>query len=497
MCGVIGIFSNQPVAVDVVRGLNALQHRGIQSSGLIIYDSFQNIFTSPIRGVGASTDVFRNVNIHERRDNVAIGHNRYATSGDDLTKDAQPLYIQKPGLALAHNGQISNYVQLRKRLEEQRSYTFFTNVDAEALLFAFAQNLIELKSYKAVDTPTFVREKCFPALEKTMNPKSEYAANGAFSAVAIIANRGLLAFKDPHGIRPLCFAKKDDGALKQYAFASETTAFHFLKGFQEFHELAPGEAIFIDFDFNIYHNKIQDAGEKNCPFEAVYFSQVDSNYRGNQVYDLRFELGLVLAENFPEMKDCVDVVIPVPKSPIPAAIALANAWEKPYGGIVPRPSHSSVRAFQQDGKKREKSIDDKLLFVRSHIQDKRIALIDDSIVRGETSKKIVKRLFSLGATEVHLFSTFPPYIGICPFGIDTPTEEELLVNANTKEDIEIARREIGATTLHYLSSEKMLKSVNLNSETACLGCTTKQYPIDIQDYSDFQLLRKKHREIAR
>lgn len=497
MCGVIGILSNRPVAVDAVGGLNALQHRGIQSSGLISYDSSQNTFTSPIRGVGASTDVFRNMNLHKRLDNIAIGHNRYATSGNDLTKDAQPLYIQKPGLAMAHNGQISNYVQLRKRLEEQRSYTFFTNVDAEALLFAFAQNLIELKSYEAVDTPTFVREKCFPALEKTMNPKCEYSAIGAFSAVAIIANRGLLAFKDPHGIRPLCFAKKYDGNLKQFAFASETTAFHFLKGFQEFHELEPGEAIFIDFDFNVFRHKIQSADEKSCPFESVYFSQVDSNYRGDQVYDLRFELGLMLANNFPELKDSTDIVIPIPKSPIPAAIALANAWEKPYGGIVPRPSHSSVRAFQQDGKKRKKSIDDKLLFVRSHIQGKRIALVDDSIVRGETSKKIIKKLFSLGAEKVHLLSTFPPYIGICPFGVDTPTEEELLVNANTKEDIEKARQKIGATSLHFLPVEKMLQSVNLNCETACLGCTTGQYPINIQDYADFQILRTKHRQMTR
>jgi len=493
MCGIIGIISNKPVCEDLVRGLHALQHRGIQSSGMISYNSLKRKFSSPIRGQGSSTEVFRNTKLSNIVDNIAIGHNRYATSGDNVLIDAQPIYIQKPGVAISHNGQIANYLSLREKLEKQQSYSFFTNCDVEALLFALSQNLIEEKSYQAKDTPSFVKEKLFPALEKTMSTKSKYHAIGAYSTVAIISNHGLLAFKDPHGVRPLSFAKKEKNKTIQYVFTSETTALHFLKDFQDSYELKPGEAIFIDFDLNVYHKKINQQQEKVCPFESVYFAQVDSKLNGQQVYDARYKLGSALAEHYSELRNIVDTVIAVPKSPIPAAIAIANKWNKPYGGIIARPSHSPIRAFQQDAKKRKKSIDDKLLFIKSRINKKSIALVDDSIVRGETSKKVVHKLYELGAREVHLFSTYPPYIGICPGGIDTPTQEELLLNNNSKQDIERARKKIGATTLNYLPLEKMLKAVNLTLETACLGCTKRQYPFDMGDYSRFQELRKKYR----
>lgn len=492
MCGVIGIIGNEPVCKELVRGLHALQHRGIQSSGMISYSSVEGKFSPPIRGQGSSTEVFRSVQ-GSPRDNVAIGHNRYATSGDDPSRDAQPIYIQRPGLAIAHNGQIANYTGLRRKLEMLGSYSFFTNCDVETLLFALAQNLILEKSNQAADTPSFVREKLFPALKRTMDSREEYSVKGSYSIVAIVANHGLLAFKDPHGVRPLSFARKEQGGIVQYAFASETTAFHFLKGFQNFQELSPGEAIFVDFNLQVYSEKIRPQQEKFCPFEIVYFAQVDSELRGQKVYDARYKLGQSIASAFSHLKDRVDAVMPVPKSPIPAAIALANAWRKPYGGIVPRPSHAPIRAFQQEARRRKQSIDEKLIFIRSHINRKRIGLVDDSVVRGETSKDVVSKLYDLGAEEVHLFLTFPPYIGICAGGIDTPLQEELLLNGNKKEDIEQARRFIGATTLNFLPSEQMLNAVNLTSETACLGCTQKKYPFDMSGYSEFQELRKKHR----
>lgn len=493
MCGIIGIISNKPVCHDLVRGLHALQHRGVQSTGLISFNSPGSKFSPPIRGEGSSTEVFRHAE-PSAADNVAIGHNRYATSGDDPSRDAQPIYIQRPGLAIAHNGQIANYMSLRERLKKQGSYSFFTNCDVEALLFALAQNLIGQNSHQARDTSSFVKEELFPALKKTMDSQAEYPAIGAYSIVAIISNHGLLAFKDPHGIRPLCFAKKENDGTLQYAFASETTAFHFLRGFQDFRELGPGEAIFVDLNLNIYTEKISPQQQKFCPFEIVYFAQVDSELREQKVYDARFKLGLALAASYSELKDRVDAIMPVPKSPIPAAIAMANAWNRPYGGIVPRPSHSPIRAFQQDAERRRRSIDEKLIFIRSHINKKKIGLVDDSVVRGETSKDVVAKLYALGAKEVHLFLTYPPYIGICPGGIDTPLEEELLLNNDSKEDIERARKLIGATTVNFLPLKKMLKAVNLTPETACLGCTQKQYPFDISGYAGFQELRKKHRE---
>jgi amidophosphoribosyltransferase len=493
MCGVVGIISNKPVRQDVVRGLHALQHRGIQSSGLISYHSLEGKFSAPIRGAGSSTEVLRHAQL-STVDNVAIGHNRYATSGDDPSKDAQPIYIQRPGVALAHNGQIANYMALREKLERHGLYSFFTNCDAEALLFALAEDLIQQKSHQASDTPSFVRQKLFPALRKVMDRRARYSTTGAFSAVAVVSRHGLLAFKDPHGVRPLSFARRVKRGTVQYAFASETTAFHFLGGFGGFRELGPGEAIFVDFDLKVYSQKINPQGEKFCPFEIVYFAQVDSELRGQKVYDARYKLGQAIARVYAGLQDRVDAVMPVPKSPIPAAIALANHWGKPYGGIVPRPSHAPIRAFQQEASRRKQDIDDKLIFIRSHINKKRIGLVDDSVVRGETSREVVSKLLDLGAKEVHLFLTYPPYIGICAGGIDTPLQEELLLKGDSPRDIERARGFIGATTLNFLPLREMLTAINLSPETACLGCTRRQYPFDLSDYSRFQKLRKKHRQ---
>ena len=492
MCGIIGIIGNRPVSREVVRGLQALEHRGIQSSGLISYSSAAQRFSYPIRGAGSGSDVFRRVRLSPR-DNVAIGHNRYATSGDDSTKDAQPMYIQRPGLALAHNGQIANYMKLRERLEQRGLYSFYTNCDAEALLFALAENLSQMRSERVTDTPAFVQHKLFPALRKTMDHRSKYSVVGAYATVMVVANHGLLAFKDPHGVRPLNFARKKSGRSMQYAFASETTAFHFLRGFRDFQELAPGEAIFVDFDLNMYREHIRSQDEKFCPFEIVYFAQVDSELRGQKVYDARFRLGLSLADHFSDLKDRVDAVMPIPKSPIPAAIALAQAWGKRYGGITSRPSHSPIRAFQQEAARRKQDIDDKLIFIRSHINRRRIGLVDDSVVRGETSKEVISRLYELGAREVHLFLTYPPYIGICAGGIDTPLQEELLLKNDTPAAVRRARDFIRATTLNYLPVDEMLRAVNLTRETACLGCTRRQYPFDMSDYGRFQKLLQEHR----
>ena len=493
MCGIIGIISNKPVGEHLIRGLHALQHRGIQSSGMISYNSQERKFSPPIRGQGSSTEVFRDVDA-SIVDNVAIGHNRYATSGNDFSRDAQPIYIQRPGLAIAHNGQIANYLSLREKLEKQGAYSFYTNCDVEPLLFSLAQNLLQIKSHQVTETSSFVKEKLFPALKNTMDRHAQYSASGAYSVVAIISHHGLLAFKDPHGVRPLCMAKKEADGVLQYAFASETTAFNFLGGFQDFRELGPGEAIFVDFNLQVYADKIFPQKEKFCPFEIVYFAQVDSELKGQKVYDARYKLGLAIASAYSELKERVDAIMPVPKSPIPAAIALANAWKKPYGGIIPRPSHAPIRAFQQEARRRRQSIDEKLIFIRSHINKKRICLVDDSVVRGETSKEVVSKLYELGAREVHLFLTYSPYIGICAGGIDTPLEEELLLNGDGPEERARARKFIGATTLNFLPLKEMLKAVNLTPETACLGCTQKRHPFDIGDYSGFQRLRRQHRE---
>lgn len=493
MCGIVGCIGNYPVLEDVVKGLVALQHRGIQSSGAVIYNSKQDEFNLVRREQGSAQDVFANLNPKGVRGNVGIGHNRYATSGDDLTKDAQPLFTQKMGLVMAHNGQIANYLALKEKLKEEKNYCFFTNCDAEPLLFALTQNLIDLRPYKIKSTEKFVKDKLFPALQRTLDFNQNFHAIGAYSVVTIIPGRGLLAFKDPHGIRPLNFAKRVEDDKVQYAFASETSAFHMMGGFHDFYELSDGEAVFIDFDFNVYKDKVHPLGEKHCIFEIPYFSQVDSDYRGEQVYDYREKLGLALAEQYSHMKDQVDIIVPVPKSPIPAALALAKAWDKDYGGIVARPSHSNIRAFQQEKKRRGNAIDQKHLFVKSQIKDKVVGLVDDTALRGDTAKRVVKKMYDLGAREVHFFVTYPPFRSVCPGGIDIARKSELIINYGIPEEIEDARKYIGSKSLNYLSLKRTVKAQNLTLDNVCLGCTQQQYPFDMTDYQRFQELRSRHR----
>ncbi len=491
MCGIVGIISNQPVCGDLEAALVALEHRGRDSTGIIGFDTKNNKFGQPIRGAGSSSEVFRGKGMGELPYTLAIGHNRYATIGNNLENDAQPLLIQNPGIAMAHNGQIANYLSIREQLDG--TYSFLTGCDVEALMLAFAENIKSCNNGHS--GKEYFEKTIIPAMAMTYGAQGGIKVIGAYSAVAIIAGKGLLAFKDPHGIRPLGLAKRTSEGKVEYAFASETTAFHYLRGFHEMRELKPGEVIFIDLNLNLHSSTLLNLGEKSCPFESVYFAQVDSNLRGEQVYDARTKLGFEISKVYSHMKDRVDVITPIPKSPIPASIALANTWDKEYGGIVARPSHSPVRAFQKEEGARGKSIDGKFLFIKSHIKGKRVGVVDDSIVRGDTSRAIVARLYSLGAKEVHMFVTYPPFIGICPGGIDIAEYDELLLKENSPEAIEEARKTISATTLNYLPIESVLEAVNLCPKTACLGCTMGQYPFDMSDYQRFQKLRVSEREM--
>lgn len=488
MCGVIGLISAEPVAAEAARGLVAMENRGRQSSGIITANSTKRGFGTIIRQEGPASTVFRGRNFEAHTDTIAIGHDRYATIGDNLTNDAQPRFLNRPGIAMAHNGQITNYIRLRSKLERKRSYTFATECDVEALLYALGQNLIDTKPYEATDHAEYVSEKLFPALKATMDPDAEYSAIGAYSAVAIIAGHGLLAFKDPRAIRPLCFAANDNGT---YAFASETIAVPKLRGYTNHQELGPGEAVFVDLNRKVYRKIIHQLNECVCPFEAVYFSKSHSHFRGRVIEDLRYILGLAIAKEFARYKDRIDLVVPVPKTPIPAAIALSQAWGKPYGGVE---DNLAMRVFQGNSRiQREQDATDKFSFNQDRIWGSRVAVVDDSVVRGTNSSSITQALWHLGAEEVHWFSTYPPYIGVCPGGIDVADEAELLFyNRNLIQ----ATKFIGATSLNFLPLEAMLAAINLPRECACLGCTMREYPFDMQEYRLMQELRQQQRSIV-
>lgn len=475
MCGITGVISrDKPIMDDLIRSIVRQENRGRDSTGIITSPAKENSFNMLFRSVGPASIVLDGFKTNGN-DRIGIGHNRYATAGRDIYREIQPMFTQ-PGIAMAHNGQIVNYVSLKKKLQN-RSFAFFSESDLEVLLYSFAKHFIETKPYKNNSLEEFVHGKVFTALKKTLDNNEEFGVVGGFSGVCLLAGFGLLGFKDPNGIRPLYLAKKDDKCI----FASETIAFG---DYKNSYELSSGEAVFIDFDLNVYSEKLFNKSDKTCIFEPVYFSNAHSRFNNKLNEDLRYELGIALGEEFFEYKDKVDVVMDVPRTPIPAAIGLAKVWNLPYGGVQ---AYGSIRIFQEEKYGREKKAGEKFSINEDRVRGKSVAIIDDSIVRGTNSKVIVDKLFSLGARDVHFFSYYPPVIGICPFGIDISCEKELLMN---NKNIEEAREYIGATTLNYLPLEKLLEVFNISCSNACLGCTKKEYPIDITEYKEFQELRK-------
>ncbi|MBT4824108.1 hypothetical protein HN695_02970 [Candidatus Woesearchaeota archaeon] len=492
MCGIVGMISDgKPVSGDIIRSLVAQVNRGKQSSGII--SSYKNGGGADfdIRAEGAASDVFKGLNLEEIDQEIGIGHVRYATAGRNLTRDAQPRYVPKPGMVMAHNGQIANYMALRERLEQKRDYKFRTECDVEALLYAFAQNLIDRKQYEAKNIDEYVQEKLFPALRDTMDPQGTFSSIGAYSTVTLLDKRGLLAFKDPNGIRPLTFAKRESDAGLEYVFASETVAIPTWFGFSDHEEMKPGEAIFIDHDMNVYRQEILNHGQKTCIFEAIYFMLAHSRFNGRIVEDIRYDLGIALAMEYRELRDRVDLIVDIPKTPIPTAQALANTWNKQYGGIL---SNANMRTFQaEEQSQRELDARAKFTYNEDRFRGKRVGVVDDSVVRGTNSKQVIEILYELGAEEVHFFSTFPPYVGICPGGVDVAAENELLIKENTPYNIDVAREKIRATTLNYLSLGNMLDCLGLDESRVCLGCTREQYPFDMTDYKRFKALRDEQR----
>ena len=491
------MIADKPVRYEIIRGLISQQDRGPQSTGIITANTEEKNFGHILRVADRAGSVFKGMRKTDHDifcdDNMAVGHNRYATSGNNLTRDAQPLYNREPGFAIAHNGQIANYVDLMERLSVGREVSYATNCDAEILLDALTLNLRKISPVDSCSGEKYFQKILVPALRATMDPESQYGVIGAYSVVMLIPRKGIVAFKDPHGIRPLCFTQRE-GEGKFYAFASETTAFSKMKGFKKFRELEPGEAVFIDTDLNVHSEKILSLEPKICPFEAVYFSKVNSVYRGRSIKRMRGKLGFILAEKYKDMKDRIDLVTSVPKSPIAVAEGMATAWNKGknYGAIISDPDDEEVRIFlKSTEQERIDSVAEKFIFVDDLIEGKRIGVVDDSIVRGTQSKGVVQELFERGAKEVHFFSSFPPYTHICPCGIDVASKEEPLMHNKTVEE---ARKHIGATTLNYLSLDEMLQGVRLTRETACLGCTTGVYPFDIADYENFQEIREEHRQ---
>lgn len=468
MCGIIGVISEKNVANEIYLGLLATKNRGTNSSGILTYNEKNNKF---YRKTGAySIDrVFMDLDFSNLEGKMGLGHNRYATtaSKDELKRDAQPVFTKRPGIAMSFNGHLESEELKNRQIEE--GWTFHTNCDVEFLLHSMAQRLIENKAHKIKDSETFAYEKLFPTLEKVMEEMDEY---GSYSVITILDGRGILAYKDPHGVRPLAFAKKRD--YKCYAFASETTGINLMGGYHEIRELERGEAIFIDTNFNVYKKIIKQSRPAFCSFEQVYFSEIESDLLGEKVFITRQKLGEALSKTFGYLSDKVDRIVAVPRTPEVAAIKLARCWNKDYGGIVKR-GGIDIRTFLEPTQElRERASEMKYLYIKPLIEGKRIGIVDDSIVRGTASKNIIKNLRALGVKEVHFFSTYPPIQHSCKYGIDTPTKQELIA-ARVGGNIKKITKELDADTVNYLPLETLVQILGAPLDHFCTSCVTGKY----------------------
>lgn len=465
MCGVLGIISNSPVAQDIYDGLTTLQHRGQDACGMMTYSNKFHIR----KGIGLVRDVFHTRHMRDLLGNAGIGHTRYSTIGSGGENDAQPFLGQSPfGVILAHNGNVFNSPELKKELFEKDHRMVNSDCDAEIILNLFTKALT--KALRAKKSHRIKPEHIWKSVESVYK-----RAKGAYSVVGYIAGQGMFAFRDPHGIRPLLFGKRMQGLTPDYIFASESVSLNLL-GFEQMKDVGPGQAIYIEDKGKKVHRKdIQVKKHIPCIFEHIYFARPDSVLDNISVYKSRLRMGKAFVKKIRAAKLDIDVVMPVPDSSRTAALKLAEELKLPYReGLIK--NRYIGRTFIMPGQEiRKKSIKYKLNPIQLEIEGKNILLVDDSIVRGNTSKKIVEVMRASGAKKIYFVSYAPPVKFPCLYGIDVPTKQELIASKNSVEEI---RQFIGADKLFYGEPDDVKKACMIGNpklKDMCMACFDGEY----------------------
>ncbi len=493
MCGVIGIIgpennteSNQVphyAALEAYQAMLTLQHRGQDAAGILSFDNSCSMFFSE-KDLGLVSSVFEQSAIENMTGNMAIGHTRYATNGGNNRRDVQPMVMGAPfGLGMVHNGNLLNHFSLAKKLTHDMKRQLLSANDLEVLLHFWSHYLLDGEG---------VKEDSFSFDNIKKAAKSIFdTVNGGYAVIGLIAGEGMVAFRDPKGIRPLSIGrlKLEDGGYK-YCLCSETVAMNYL-GYEYMRSVAPGEVIFIDLQGKL-HSAIltePDAKAAPCMFEWVYFSAAESVVEDKSVYTARLDLGNQLAKKAKILIDNgkidVDVVMPVPDTSRTSAISIADYLDLPYREGLIKNRYVQRSFILNTQEKREKAVELKLSPIRSEIEGKNILLVDDSVVRGTTSKRIISLLMRNGAKHVTLGITCPPLRYACYYGIDFPNGEELIANERTIEEISDW---VGADRLIYLDETDLKQAIG--KEDMCMACLNNEYPTDIKEASEFAAKRK-------
>ncbi len=452
-CGVFGMydFDGGDVASTIYYGLFALQHRGQESCGIAVSETNgpKGKVTS-YKGMGLVNEVFTQDNLEPMHGDIGVGHVRYSTAGASTRENAQPLVLNyvKGTLALAHNGNLINAMELRKDLEYTGAI-FQTTIDSEVIAYHIARERLNSNS---------VEEAVGHACQKI---------KGAF-ALVVMSPRKLVGARDPYGFKPLCIGKRDNA----YILASETCALDTI-GAEYVRDVLPGEIVTITPEGGIQSDlslALPKEKEARCIFEYIYFARPDSHIDGVSVYASRIKAGRFLAMDSPVD---ADLVVGVPESGNAAALGYSLQSGIPYGTAFVKNGYVGRTFIKPKQSSRESSVRVKLNVLKEAVDGKRIIMIDDSIVRGTTSDRIVKMLRDAGATEVHVRISSPPFLWPCYFGTDIPEREQLIAYNRSIEDI---RKIIGADSLGYLGVERLEEMVG--GLSICKGCFTGTYPME-------------------
>ncbi|ABQ19553.1 amidophosphoribosyltransferase [Vibrio cholerae] len=444
MCGIVGIVGTTPVNQSIYDALTVLQHRGQDAAGICTIES--NRFRLR-KANGLVRDVFEAKHMQRLQGNVGIGHVRYPTAGSSSASEAQPFYVNSPfGITLAHNGNLTNANQVRQKLFEKDRRHVNTTSDSEVLLNVLAHEIDTVKG-------NVTAEDVFRAISNVHR-----TIRGAYAVAAMIIGHGMIAFRDPHGIRPLCLGKREVNGQLEYMVASESVALDAV-GFDFVRDVAPGEAIYATFDGELYTKQCADNPALNpCIFEFVYFARPDSFIDKISVYSARVEMGKRLGERIKnDYSDLdIDVVIPIPETSCDIALQIAQAIDKPYRqGFVK--NRYVGRTFIMPGQQqRKKSVRRKLNAIRSEFKDKNVLLVDDSIVRGTTSEQIIEMARDSGAKKVYIVSAAPEIRFPNVYGIDMPSANELIAHGRDNDAI---CKQIGADALIFQTLEDLVEAV--------------------------------------
>jgi len=461
MCGFIGVIGARSAVHEIYDGLLAVQHRGQDAAGIITYDGRFHIK----KGEGLVRDIFSAANMERLQGDLGVGHVRYPTVGSGGGEDAQPFTVNYPfGIVMAHNGNVANYEDLRGELALNGLRHLYSGCDVEVLLNVFADALARR------GREGFSLDAYYAAVADVYR-----SVRGAYSVVGYVAGHGLFAFRDPYGIKPIALGRRRHNGNVAYAVASESVVLDTI-GYETLPTGSPGEALFVDMNRDVHARQLAQPKHHPCVFEFVYFARPDTYIEGASVYRARLRMGQRLARTFRRAGLSADAVIPVPDSACTAALAMAQELGLPYReGLVKNRYVGRTFIMPNEGERRS-SVRHKMNTIDEEFRGKDVLLVDDSIVRGNTSRQIVQLARAAGARRVYFASTSPPLVHPCVYGIDMSTRREFIARDRSHDEI---ARLIGADAVIYQTLDDLLGAVQEDRpeiERMCDACFSGSYP---------------------